>query len=300
EAMRRGDFSDLRTAAGALIPITDPLTGQPFLDNRIPATRIYPGSKPYLDRFYPIPNVATSVFSNNAFGEYNETNLVSRRYDARYDQSVTGRNTFFLRLFRYQDPDDRYFKFFGSDKNLSLFDFHTYQFNDTHTFRPNLLNEFRFGMSDIVNTQRVGVQAKPVIDLLGITGIPEILYSGDITGMPAITINGIQAISQFSHLRSYSRLWDFFDNLTYNHGRHSMKFGVNFRQDTDLNEAWDKPGTFNFSGFFTGVGTADFMLGLPLTSQRAYPRAALGTTERALWYSSWYVQDDFKVNSRLT
>ena len=42
------------------------------------------------------------------------------------------------------------------------------------------------------------------------------------------------------------------------------------------------------------------MLGLPLTSQRAYPRAALGTTERALWYSSWYVQDDFKVSSRLT
>ena len=199
EAMRRGDFSDLRTAAGALIPIRDPLTGENFPDNKIPATRIYSGSKPYLDRFYPIPNVATSVFSNNAFGEYNETNLVSRRYDARYDQAVTSRNTFFLRCFRYQDPDDRYFKFFGSDKNLSLFNFHTYQFSDTHTFRPDLLNEFRFGMSDIVNKQRVGVQAKPVIDLLGITGIPEILYSGDITGMPAITINGIQAISQFSH-----------------------------------------------------------------------------------------------------
>jgi len=300
EAMRRGDFSDLRNPAGQLIPIRDPLTGQPFPNNIIPPDRVYAGSKPYLDRFYPIPNITTPVLNNNAFGEFNETNLISRRYDFRYDHVISDKNTAFFRLFRYQDPPGRYFKFFGSDKNLSLFDFHTYQFNDTHTFRPNLLNEFRFAMSDIVNTQRVGVEAKPVIDLLGIQGIPPILYTPGITGMPAITITGIQAISQFSHLRSYSRLWDIYDNVTYNHNRHSIKFGTNFRKDTDLNEAWDKPGTFSFSGFFTGTGVADFMLGLPANSIRAYPRAALGPTERGSWYGSWYAQDDFKISPRLT
>ncbi|PYV08686.1 MAG: hypothetical protein DMG07_25095 [Acidobacteria bacterium] len=292
EAMRRGDFSDLRTATGALIPIRDPLTGQPFMDNKIPASRLYAGAKPYLDKFYPLPNIA--------FGEYNETNAISRRIDARYDHVLSSRNTFFARLFRYQDPDDRFSKFFGSDKNLSLFNFHTYQFNDTHTFSPQMLNEVRFAMSDIVNTQRVGVEAKPVIDLLGVTGIPEILYTGGITGMPVLNITGIQPISQFSHLRSYSRLYDIFDNITYNRKRHSMKFGVNFRKDADLNEAWDKPGTFNFNAFFTGVGVADFMLGLPSSSVRAYPRAALGPTQRGSWYASWYAQDDFKVSSRLT
>jgi hypothetical protein len=300
QAMRLGDFSDLRTAAGALIPIRDPLTGQPFPDNKIPASRLYAGAKPYLDKFYPIPNIVTSVLNNNAFGEYNETNLISRRVDVRYDHVVGKSNTFFFRLFRYNDPEGRYFKFFGSGKNLSLFNFHTYQFNDTHTFSPHLLNEFRVAMSDIVNTQRVGEEAKPVIDLLRVTGIPEILYAGGITGLPVVSISGIQAISQFSHLRSYSRLYDIFDNITYNRNRHSMKFGVNFRRDSDFNETWDKPGSFNFSGFFTGVGVADFMLGLPINSVRAYPRAALGPTQRKSWYASWYAQDDLKVSPRLT
>jgi hypothetical protein len=300
DAMRRGDFSNLRDPSGQLIPIRDPLTQQPFPGNIIPANRVYPGAKPYLDQFYPLPNISTPVFNNNTFTDFYEYNLISRRWDVRFDQVISPKNTFFFRYFRYQDPNDRYFKFFGSGKNLSLFNFHTYQFSDTHTFTPSLLNEFRFAMTDIVNLQRVGVQAKPVIDLLGIQGIPEILYSGDVTGMPVINITGVQAISQFSHGDSYNRVWDFFDNVTYNRRRHSMKFGVNFRKDTDLNNFWDKPGTFNFTGFFTGVGMADYMLGLPASSQRSYPRVALGPIQRGSWYNSLYVQDDFKVNSRLT
>ncbi len=299
EAMRRGDFSGLRNPAGQVIPIRDPQTGQPFPGNVIPANRLYAGAKPYLDRFYPAPNISTPTLNNNAFGEFNANNLPSRRWDLRYDHVLNSKNTFFFRWNRYDDPD-RYFQFFGSGRNLSLTGINTYQFNDTHTFLPNLLNEFRFAVTDVTNKQRIGVDARPVIDLLGIQGIPEILFTGGITGMPVVSITGIQGISQFSHGRSYSRLWDIYDNATYNVGRHSMKFGVNFRKDTDLSDFWDKPGQFNFSGFFTGFGLADFMLGLPFNSVRAYPRSALGPTQRESWYNGWYVQDDFKLNPRLT
>ena len=137
--------------------------------------------------------------------------------------------------------------------------------------------------------------------LLGIQGVPEILYTGEITGMPTVTIGGgVTAISQFSHLESNQRTWDIFDNVTLLRGRHSIKAGMSLRKDVLYLESWPKPGTFNFSGFFTGFGLADFLLGLPFTSQRDYPRAALGPTIREGWYNGWYVQDDFKVGPRLT
>ena len=80
--MRNGDFSQLLDSSGKLIPIKDPLNGQPFTGNVIPTNRLYPGAKPYLDKFYPLPNIQTSVFSNNAFvPSYTVSNTVNRRTD---------------------------------------------------------------------------------------------------------------------------------------------------------------------------------------------------------------------------
>ena len=49
EAQRRGDFS-----GGAVI--RDPLTGQPFPGNVIPANRISPISQRILEQYIPLPN----------------------------------------------------------------------------------------------------------------------------------------------------------------------------------------------------------------------------------------------------
>jgi hypothetical protein len=50
EAQRRGDFSAVTT------PIRDPLTGQPFPGNVIPAGRISPQATQLLNDFVPLPN----------------------------------------------------------------------------------------------------------------------------------------------------------------------------------------------------------------------------------------------------
>ena len=52
-AMRAGDFS------GANFTIRDPLTGQPFPGNVIPANRIDPTAQRILDFYYPLPNAGT-------------------------------------------------------------------------------------------------------------------------------------------------------------------------------------------------------------------------------------------------
>src|SRR6185437_850082 len=53
---KTGDFSDfVDGGTGALIPIFDPLTGQPFPGNRIPANRISPQSASLL-QYLPNPD----------------------------------------------------------------------------------------------------------------------------------------------------------------------------------------------------------------------------------------------------
>jgi len=52
---RAGDFSQTRTPSGQLVVITDPLTGQPFPGNKIPADRLDPRGVALLNVF-PLPN----------------------------------------------------------------------------------------------------------------------------------------------------------------------------------------------------------------------------------------------------
>ncbi|HSQ61044.1 MAG TPA: TonB-dependent receptor, partial [Acidobacteriota bacterium] len=213
---------------------------------------------------------------------------------------ISSKNSAFFRWSRYWNPDSMYYDFLGSGRNKTLWVIGSFQITDTHSITPAWLNEFRLGSTYNQNTQRVGLQAKPILDLLGVQGVPDILYSGSITGVPSISITGISGISQFSHGTSNTRLWDIYDTVSVMKGRHSVKFGVNLRKDINDSEFWDKPGTFSFTGVFSGAGIADFMLGLPYSAVRAYPRAALGSTRTHSWYSGWFVQDDFKVTPRLT
>ncbi|MEJ7605634.1 MAG: TonB-dependent receptor [Bryobacteraceae bacterium] len=56
-------------------------------------------------------------------------------------------------------------------------------------------------------------------------------------------------------------------------------------------------GSFNFNGSLTGVGYADFLLGLPFSSSRINPLTNRTQTAHEL---GMYVQDTFKISSRLT
>src|SRR5439155_6564432 len=156
QAMRNGDFSAYRNPAGQLIAIRDPLTGQPFDGNVIPASRIYAGAQNYLNQIYPLPNITTAVLNNNAFGDFTPSYVAQNRIDIRFDQAIKNKHTLFFRINRFQNPPSNNSTLFGSGVNTSLFIFHTYEVSYSAGLRPNLLNVFRFGMSDIPNTHRIG------------------------------------------------------------------------------------------------------------------------------------------------
>ena len=299
-AMRSGDFSAYRNPAGQVIPIIDPTTGKQFMNNVIPTSRLYPGAAAYFNYYLPLPNIDTPVLNNNLYGVFDRSGQSLNTLDVRLDQRVNAKNNFFYRDSHiWTGPGYAGISIGSGYSPIGTF-LDTYLFSDNHVWRPNLLNEFRFALNAYENTQKVGATAKTVLDLLGIQGIPSILYANGITGVPAITITGVRGINQNSDLDNKDRSWDIYNNVSWYKGRHTFKFGVNLRKDIDSQAAWDKPGTFGFTGFFTGTALADFMLGLPFTSVRAYPRRAFGPTEVSEWYSGAYAQDDFKVSPRLT
>jgi hypothetical protein len=94
-AERAGDFSGARLA-GCTGPIpTDPLTGQPFPGNRIPADRISPAGRALL-QLYSLPNTTPTTGCNN-FVEAVPAPVDWRQENARVDWSITSSTRLMLR-----------------------------------------------------------------------------------------------------------------------------------------------------------------------------------------------------------
>jgi hypothetical protein len=136
---RSGDFSQSRTTAP--IVIYDPLTHQPFADNKIPASRIDSAARGLLN-FFPAQNqpgaiqnyrFVTSVPQNslNMGVRLNETLTKKDRVDVNYNvQQRDGTN---VQLFGFEDTSS------GNGFSASL--------GWTHTFAPRLFNNVRWSLS---------------------------------------------------------------------------------------------------------------------------------------------------------
>jgi hypothetical protein len=175
----------------------------------------------------------------------------------------------------------------------------------THTFTPTLLNDFRFGITYRIGDRTpfgVGVTSPSAF---GIQGIPNCFASvpdtggGTKCGMPGVTITGYTAGPGSSGmLYEPASTFHFSDTLSKQLGRHSIKTGVQFDHYSIDNYQPAPNGQFNFNGGFTGNAFSDFLFGVMsgnsgVTVQNTY------ASSRA-WSYSAFLQDDFKLSSKLT
>src|SRR5262249_15621541 len=96
--------------------------------------------------------------------------------------------------------------------------------------------------------------------------------------------------------------WQFTDNFSWTHGSHTTKFGGNVAfHGVNLLPPTQTAGTASFTdtsqGPTSGYGMADLLLGLP-TSTSLVPNPIWYRVR--VWDYSVYLQDDYKVSSRLT
>ena len=186
--------------------------------------------------------------------------------------------------------------------------------NHLHVFGPRLLNELRFGYTRRkIEREATHLDASPS-QSLQIPGIPT---NGAFENtLPTFIIAGLQQLGPSANTASDFRtdVTQIFDGLSTQRGRHSIKFGLDFRWERlDVIQPPSPTGTFSFNTLFTnsqaiptigsalssftGNALASFLLGqvqnfsIDIQENVLRPRAHV---------QEYFVQDDFKATSRLT
>jgi hypothetical protein len=307
EAMRQGDFSQLLTLASPVM-IRDPLNGQPFPGNIIPANRINPVSRKAQDQHMPPPNRGAAGSLVNNFEWVHPYPSDQFRADVlvtRIDHHFSSNNTFYGRfagyLPRYITPGN-----YPTTATSSRRQSHSWVFVDTHVFSPTLINTFTFGGNrdgrDVgieINGYKPPQGADAVADL-GITGLSSQVqsFADKGSGYPTMNITGFTPISVSHGGRGDPRSFTFADAVTWSTPRHVLKFGGELRTYRDYN-GYVPVGTygqFTFDGSLTRNAYADFLLGLPFSSERLDPIVDRIRNSREL---GLFITDTFKVTSRL-
>ena len=119
---RAGDFSQTLDVSGRVIPVIDPLTGQPFPGNRIPANRINANGQAILNLF-PEPNFFDRSVSGGNYN-YNDQDVATlgRTLDQlKVDHTLSDREKLSVRWRRWRPITEAYSGVFAVNSNWNHF-----------------------------------------------------------------------------------------------------------------------------------------------------------------------------------
>jgi outer membrane receptor protein involved in Fe transport len=291
QAERNGVFS------GA---IRDPLTGQPFPNNTIPADRIDPVAARVM-ALVPLPNTT----GGNNFIRQPNVEDESERYLGRMDVRISENDNVFGRYI-YSDRFRYVPGWFGgvldgtstSAWGRNYLKSHGAVVGWTKVLGSHLVNEARFSYAKGINDGTQDPFGESGMEQIGFRGVPnDPRVAGGIVGMDIdghIRLGSPNFMPKFQHTDQFQYL----NTLTWLRGRHQWKFGADLMLPM-RNEYFDVAptrGNLRFQATFTGNAFADFLLGYP---NRAELTNVYVVNQR-LWSTSFFVQDDWKVNDALT
>jgi len=285
--------------------IRDPLTGQPFPNNTIPAGRIDPVASAVLG-LVPLPNQAGA---NNFFRIADITDDQDRAL-GRLDVHASQNDNIFARYI-YSNRQRNIPGAFGGlldGTGTSAFGNQTIKSNSvmlgwTRIFSATVVNELR------LNWQQATSDAKQ--QPFGQQPTGAALINGSITnplvagGLPGIQVDTFfqgsglgrlgspDFLPKFQHTNQYELL----DSLSWLKGSHALKVGADII--IMKNQYMDVPATrgfFQFRNRFTGNPMADFLLGYVSDFQLSNVFVA----DQRHWASMFFVQDDWKVTPKLS
>ncbi len=270
----------------------------------IPATSISPTAKALL-AYYPLPNVpGVPVPGNINYENFQATPARTDGADIRVDQTISSKQSVYARFSRKNITADYANPLLPNDvdsiHNRSFLVSHTY------TITPRLLNEFRYGFTNVTTAVNFPIQGSTALSQLDLAGV-NISQHPLTHAFPTFNFNAAANFTPIGRDKAgitQSRTTQFSDNLTYTIGKHTLKGGVDIRRVRyfDLESfapefASDDFGDFVFQSTFTGNAFGDFLEGAPTTLYFAVSSPDVGGT--ATQYS-FFGQDDFQLSSRLT
>lgn len=258
---------------------------------------------------YPSPNRVPPPGSNANFVSSPTLRDNQHHFDARVDHSFSPNSELAMR-YSFADRDlfepfaGRTFSLlpgYGNDvprraQNLML--------SETHIFSPNWVNEARFAFHRVaiqVNQEGQGTSINQQV------GLPDISPRARDFGLSFLRISGFSPLGhEFNNPQaSVTNTFQVIDHVSYARGRHTVKFGGDFRahQQNAFRDVQSR-GFLQFQGFFTAPGPgqpgnalADLLLGLPTVTG-----VAQLDNPQHLRTESWAVfgQDSYRIRPNLT
>lgn len=309
---RTGDFSKSYTRSGSLLTIYDPLSSgarTPFAGNVIPASRLSPIGLALASNFQA-PNSTPAYFGANDLTASATLPCRAAQYTAKLDEDFTSWWRASLSYLRYfsLEPGNTWFPTPASpDQWRLLRRVDTTQLNNLFTINPTTVLTLRYGFNRFPNYTYESSQGYNIANL----DFPASLVSQiprSLSQFPYVSMSNLMPLAASDNNSFYVHASNNFStNVAKYVGRHNLKVGFDYRDiRTAGNDANNAAGDYTFNGIFTksaptssglgGSDLADMLLGYPAAGDQ-YTSTKL--TMFAPYYGI-YVQDDFRVTSKLT
>lgn len=300
---KQGNFSQ------EVSTLTNPFTGLPYPN----ATLTPNSSSAALLSLFPDANlhvgqsVQTVLADPNTPYNYiaNKRNDIdSNQFDVRLDESIGSRSTLFARYTNKQ-INQTIPESLAIPNGNSYAHYRIFATAFSFAFTPRLVNEARFGFTLEGDGTTNPLNGAALANAANFNGIQR---SFPFNGVPYLGFDQLTGISTNiggSRLNDVerSRIFQYVDNITWQRGPHTLKFGGDVRRldaftPLSISGLGDNYGSFFFhqGTSFTGNEFADFLAGTPYSSETANVTSDNNGTSTAY---AFYAQDSWKATNRL-
>jgi hypothetical protein len=307
-------------------PTNSQIIRDQFPGNIIPSKMINPAAALFLQKFVPRPNMEMMMNGCGAMTMMGQPTVVgaggdcNNYTDARDERHVTDQGT--IRIDHMLSRGDNLWARYSLGAENGFMPENLPGFGALH---DNFSQQGSIAWNRVVSPRMVNMAAitisrlsmhrssqnsdnNDIVSQLGISGIG---FGGQgAFGAPYFNVQGFSPMGD-NYLATPMRAWDTIlearDLLSWQRGRHSLKFGGSFRD-----YIWPMWGFFQNRGYYqftngyttqtatndgTGSALASFLLGLPAVKQR---QAGIPQMQLRQWYADAFVQDSFQLSHNTT
>ncbi|MFN7924738.1 MAG: carboxypeptidase regulatory-like domain-containing protein [Bryobacteraceae bacterium] len=303
---RNGIF---KTASGAPLPVRNPFTGQIFSDGIVPKAQITPFAQKVFSQL-PTPNNET--FLNN-YQALPRVPSVDNKGDVRVDHYFSSKLTGFIRYSHreFTQTDSPTIPLpLGETSSNGYVNIISKQGAGgvTYTLSPTSLIEVRLGITRSIGGKwPIQIGLPGMLDAYGIPGAPN---TPDISGgLNTQSISGFNGMGRRSSTPQFQNPLVINPKINYSKifAKHSVKVGWEMQTiNTDVLDFSPQYGQDNYGGQYSAAtagaasnnayNVADFLFG----ARSSYSLTNVFTAKYRQRMNFFYVQDDWKVNNRLT